>query len=199
MHITLDQIYILIDQYKYWIIFPLAILEWPIVTVISAFFASNGYVNVYLIYAIALSGDIIGDMLHYVLGRWGGDHIDTFLWRRSGFTVDVLLDAKNYLNKNPAKAIWLWKWTHVMGFAVLIGSGMVKVPVKDFLWYCLVSSFPKVLLFVLIWYFFGSAYRQIDAYLWGIFAIIFTLIIILLAIYLFIRFKAKKIWKESHV
>lgn len=139
MHIaSLSQILLWIDQYKYWVIFPLTIIEGPIVTIISAFLASEGRLNLGILFLVALSGDMIGDSMYYLFGRWFYEHIlvryENY-FQRTGALVE---EAIGYLREHPGKAIIFGKWTQVAGFAILIGSGAAKVPFRRFLVYCIV-------------------------------------------------------------
>ena len=61
----------LLLHYKYLILLPLSVIEGPIITVIAGFFATMGIFNPYLVYTIAVVGDIFGDTLAYGIGRWG--------------------------------------------------------------------------------------------------------------------------------
>ena len=56
--------------YGYAALLPLAIIEGPAVTVFAAFLAAQGVFDVVGVYAIVVLGDLIGDVLHYAVGRW---------------------------------------------------------------------------------------------------------------------------------
>ena len=59
-----------LSQYKYLILFPLAIIEGPIVTVIAGFLCSQAILEPFYVFPIIVIGDILGDSLYYGLGRW---------------------------------------------------------------------------------------------------------------------------------
>jgi membrane protein DedA with SNARE-associated domain len=56
--------------YGYAALLPLAIIEGPAVTVFAAFLAAQGVFEVVGVYAIVVLGDLVGDVLHYAVGRW---------------------------------------------------------------------------------------------------------------------------------
>jgi len=56
--------------YGYAALLPLAIIEGPAVTVFAAFLAAQGVFDVVGVYAIVVLGDLVGDVLHYAVGRW---------------------------------------------------------------------------------------------------------------------------------
>ena len=123
MHIaSLSQILVWIIEYKYWIIFPLAVLEGPIITIISAFLASQGHIGIVPLFVVALSGDLVGDFLHYAFGRWMYQYALSRSKNGFGKTGKMIANTVTYLKENPGKTIMFGKWTHAAGFAVLIGA-----------------------------------------------------------------------------
>ena len=53
------------------IVAPIAVLEGPIVTVIAAWLASRGLLDVWSVSVVVILADLFGDVLFYALGRWG--------------------------------------------------------------------------------------------------------------------------------
>jgi membrane protein DedA with SNARE-associated domain len=73
MLIPLPDILIILEKYKYWLIFPIVIIEGPIIVVISGFLVYLGFLNAYITYIILVIGDSIGDSMYYAIGRYGGN------------------------------------------------------------------------------------------------------------------------------
>jgi membrane-associated protein len=171
----------LILTYKYWIILPLAIVEGPIVTIAASFLSSLGLLNIFIVYALALLGDIIGDILHYMAGRFGGrGMIQKYghFFRITESGVDQVLQ-KYFNDKNSLwKVITLSKVTHAPSSAVMLASGLAKVDFRQFLLITTINNIFKVLVFVLIGYFFGEFYLIIGTYIsnsWVFFLPLFIL------------------------
>ena len=61
----------LITSYGYVLIFLLAIVEGPIVSIVAGFVSSLGYLDILVAYGVLVASDMVGDMLYYALGRWG--------------------------------------------------------------------------------------------------------------------------------
>ena len=160
-----NTIFALIISYRYFLILPIAIVEGPIVTVIAAFLASQGYFNIFLVYIIVVLGDIIGDFIYYGIGKFGNNKLIYRLLSLLKVGSDKIETSKAYFKDSPGKTLLFGKFTHSAGFIILIAAGVADVSVKDFLWYNLVGTIPKSLLFLLIGYFAGSAYKQIDSYI----------------------------------
>lgn len=172
----------LILAYKYWIILPLAILEGPIVTIVASFLASIGLLNIFFVYLLALSGDIIGDIIHYVLGRIGGRKVIQKYGRYFKTSEEGIDEVKlKFFNTKYSlwKVITLSKITHAPSSAVMLVSGIIKIDFKQFLLITTVNNIFKVLVFVLIGYFFGKSYLMIENYIsnsWIFFLPIFGVI-----------------------
>ena len=170
-------------------------------TIIGAFLASKGYIDVVILYFIALAGDFVGDFLHYAFGRW--------FWKRTAEPIQevamplveevehnhsFIAKTIGYIGENTGKAIVFAKWTHVACFAVLLGAGAAKVPLPKFFWYCFLGTAPKLVILILIGYTFGSAYNQIYAYIGtgsAIMFAIFSVMAIIVAWTLYSRSKQK--------
>jgi membrane protein DedA with SNARE-associated domain len=153
----------LLLHYGYFIFLPLAIVEGPIVTIIAGFLSSLGYLNFLAIYLLAILGDMIGDMIYYYIGHWGGKRIiknGKFLWIKA----DQLIRIENHFSSHAGKTILLGKWTQHLGAPILIACGMSKMSIRKYLFFNLTGTIPKVLIFVLIGYYFGQAYDKIDKY-----------------------------------
>lgn len=166
----LDPIAVTITQHGYAALLLAAIVEGPIATVIGAFLASQGLLDAVLVYAVAVAGDLIGDCICYGIGRsgWialrrtsmGGSQQDgsKHRWRR-------FLTLARRLKTHAGRMLLFGKLTHSAGFLVLLTAGAVRIPVTAFLGYNLLGTLPKSALFMVIGYFFGTAYTEIDSYL----------------------------------
>ena len=58
---TQDAVLHLMQAHGLWLVGPMAVIEGPIVTVIAAYLAKLGYMNIWAVYAVCVLGDLIGD------------------------------------------------------------------------------------------------------------------------------------------
>jgi membrane protein DedA with SNARE-associated domain len=184
---SLDQIVQLLTQYGYLILFPVAILEGPIITVIGGFLASQGIFNPYILLWVVIAADLVGDLLFYALGRWG----KSLLIRFFGFTESRLQTITEHYKQQGGRTILIGKVTHSAGFIVLIAAGSAQMPLRSFLWYNLLGTLPKSLIFLLIGYFFGSAYTLVNTYLEKISIIMFFIVVAGVAAYYYFFMQKK--------
>jgi membrane protein DedA with SNARE-associated domain len=164
------------------------VIEGPIVTVIAAFLASRGVLNIYTVYSLAVCGDLIGDTLYYWLGRTGSY---AFLLRRGwfGITAEKLQKTHKLYSRNLWKAMTVIKVTQAPILPVILVMGAAKVDFKRFLLASLVVTLPKILLFALLGFYFGKYYESISRFL-DIYALIFSVIAIV-GILIYLRRKKR--------
>lgn len=192
--ITTGKIVSLLLVWRYAIYFPLMVIEGPIVTIIAGFLTSLGYFSFALVYLVSVAGDLGGDILYYLIGRIGGGKILTrekFL----GIKKEQWQGLENHFNRHSGKTLLFGKLTHSIGAPILVAAGLAKVPFRKFIWYNFIGTLPKSLAFLLIGFYFGQAYQQIDKYLGYAILSVFFAIILAAAIYLF----AKRLRKNVEI
>jgi membrane protein DedA with SNARE-associated domain len=175
----------ILEHYKYIVIFPISILEGPIITVIGGFLVYLGYLNGFLAYFFLALGDLVGDALHYVLGRYYSDakwfkKIGKYL----GYDERREKIVEEHFKKHPGKTVLLAKVSHGIGGFIQIVAGMAKMDFKKFMWFSLIGTIPKALALFFVGYYLGSSYEIINKYL-DRFAYIVIILIIGVAIYFF--------------
>nr|MDQ2860784.1 hypothetical protein [Pseudomonadota bacterium] len=70
-HDLLSQIAPLVSQYGYAVLFPIAVVEGPAVTLVAGALVASGQFDGLLVFAMLVAADLVGDALYYSLGRWG--------------------------------------------------------------------------------------------------------------------------------
>jgi membrane protein DedA with SNARE-associated domain len=161
--LTPDDVVRLLEQYGYFFLFLIAIGEGPIITIVGAFLASQGYFNIFAVYAIVTSGDLTGDIVYYAIGRFGRTKLLGRVLTAMGMTDDHFLRLEDYIRLHGIKMLFLAKFTQ-SGFLVLPASGAARMPLARFVWYNVLGTLPKSLVLLLVGYFFGYAYNRINGY-----------------------------------
>jgi len=147
------------------LLFPLAVIEGPIVTVIAAYLASLGYINIFAVFAVAISADLVGDSILYCLGRFGYDIIAKRFASRFRIHAGQLAAIAEHFRLHGGRTLLIGKLTHAVGFIILFVAGASRMPFLSFIWYNLLGTLPKSLFFVTIGYTIGYAYNEIDSYI----------------------------------
>ena len=188
----MDYIVYLLTQYKYFILFPLAIVEGPVIAVIAGFLCTNGFLNPLFVFPVIVLGDIIGDSIMYSLGRWG---VPKFLKKtvfRFGFSSGKINRARDVYESNPNMTISLSKIILGIGVAGIYLAGNAKIPFKKFIGICLTTSVLQYIVYLSIGLLFGHAYIQISHYL-NYFASATIIAALMVILFFFIRTMLKKI------
>ncbi len=185
MLFSFDQAIPWLTSYKYVALFPLAVIEGPIITVIAGFFSSLGFINFFLAYLIIVTGDLAGDILHYVLGRFGGRKFIDRWGRYLGVGERQVESLEKQFAKRGSKLLFIGKMSHGVGGAFLVAAGIIKMPFDKFMLSNLLATLVKSMILLLIGFYFGQAYVTIGSYLEKITVIAIGAVVVFLLIYFF--------------
>lgn len=193
----LDQAVAWLTTYKYFALFPLAVLEGPIITVIAGFFASLGYLNLIIAYTIIVVGDLAGDVLYYFLGRYGGRTFVDKWGKYLGADKEQVESLEKQFDKNGNKLLFIGKLSHGIGGAFLLAAGVIKMPFNRFLMSNMLATLIKSLALLLIGFYFGHAITSINSYLEKISLITLGLGAAVILVYFF-YFRKKRSNIQNH-
>lgn len=184
---NLDAVMALIQGYGLWILAPFAIIEGPIATVLAAYLAHQGYMNLAAVYAVCVAGDLMGDTVLYTVGRYGAGRLPAGVTRRLGVTEARKLAMTQHFTAKGGRTILFAKITHSAGLPILIASGMAQMNFTLYIWYNLLGTLPKTAILAVIGYYFGAAYGLIDGYIYRISLVLLVLLILGGAYYIWRR------------
>ncbi|MEI6810512.1 MAG: VTT domain-containing protein [Candidatus Nomurabacteria bacterium] len=188
----MENILLLISTYSIYILLPLMIVEGPIVTIIASFLISSGVlpVSIILIYILALLGNILGDINYYAIGRFGREKFIKKYGKYIGLHEERVEYIENHYKNNLLKTFLFAKVTEAPIIPTLVAAGIARVDFKKFLGLSATVETFKVLIIVIIGYYFGRFYVIINSYFKNtVFAMGVTLIILIL---LFVAYKNLK-------
>lgn len=179
----MDSIYSLVLTYKYLILFPLAVLEGPLLAMLGGFLIKAGYLSLIPTYIILVLGNVIPDTVYYGIGRFG--HKKNFIEKygakfsfvRNHFPLMEKLWATHF-----RKTIFLSKLAYGLSTPFLISAGLVKIPFKKFISYTASIDLFDIAIFIALGFIFGQAYEKVSSYIndAGILVAILFLLFILL-------------------
>lgn len=200
MEQTGQHIFTFLQQYGYFIMLPLMIIEGPIVTIIAATMAALGAFNVVVIFLLSMAGDIIGDVLLYGAGsKWGMKFVHG-PGRYMGITESLVKKMEKYFEKHGGKTIFAVKSTTGLCWATFVAAGIAKMDFKKFVKYSFLGGVVWSGFLVAMGYFYGYLWREIKQYIswvgWAIFAIA---VISFVFINLYKSKQAKKLFKQKEL
>ena len=162
---VLQNIFEWVEIYKYLIIFPIVVVEGPIIIIICGFLVSLGKLDFWTAYFLLVIGDVIGDILYYYIGRYGRTWLASGILKRAGVTPERMKKLELHFSKNAGATLLIAKFVHFLGGATLITAGAAKTRFRVFIYYSILGTLMKTMLLMLIGYLFGSQYLKIDNYL----------------------------------
>ena len=165
--VTLDTAIRILQSEGLWLLFPIAVVEGPIATVIAAYLASLGYFNILAVYLVVVLSDLVGDTICYLLGRFGHDAILTRWGSRVGVNEKRMATLEEHFRLRGGRTLLIGKLTHSAGFVILLAAGAARMPFSRFIWYNFLGTIPKSLFFLTIGYTLGYAYNTIDSYIFS--------------------------------
>jgi membrane protein DedA with SNARE-associated domain len=159
------QVLYYIKTFGYPSLFLIMIIEGPIITIIGAFLASLGVFNIWIIFFLSLLGDIVGDIILYAIGYFGGSKIlvraEKFL-KINFATMDKL---HRFFTLHGQKTIFYVKSTTGLCWITFILAGTLKMDFKSFLRASFLGGIIWSGILVVSGFFFGYAFEKINAHL----------------------------------
>jgi len=143
----------------------LMIIEGPIATVLAAFAASLGFFNAYLVFSLSMLGDVLGDMILYSIGFYGGMRSLEKSQKFLKIKTATLEKIEKLFSKHGKKIIFAIKSTTGLCWITFIAAGAFKMKFKDFFWSSVLGGIVWSGFLVVIGYFFGFAFKKINSWL----------------------------------
>lgn len=157
----MENLVLLLTNYGYFILFPISVIEGPIVTIIAGFLSSLGIMNIFIAYAVVMAGDVVGDSGIYWIGRFGNAFFSRYFKKQH----EKIERVKEYFKAHERKAIALSKLFHGIGITGLLAAGSLKVPYKRYIMICFLTTAAQSVVLITIGALFGHAYIQLNRYL----------------------------------
>ena len=163
---TVDSLVHVMQNYGLWLVGPMAIIEGPIVTVISAYLAKLGYMTLPGVYLVCVAGDLIGDAMYYWIGRAGPKLLPERWLIKLGINAARQMALEGHFAEKGGRTLLLGKWTHSMGLPIMLASGAARMNFSTYMGYNVIGTIPKTAVFVGVGWFLGSAYTAVDTWIW---------------------------------
>ncbi len=149
----------------YWLLFIAMLIEGPAVTAAGAFAAALGYMNVYVVFLLSILGNLIPDIIYYLVGFWGQKGFAERYASQFGLTKERISRLENLSEHHAGKMLAVIKIIPFLATPGLILAGAFRIPVKKYIIWSLIITVPSSLFFLIVGYYFGAAYATISRYL----------------------------------
>lgn len=195
---SVDFITEVILQYRYWILFPLAFFEGPIVAFVVGTFVALGYFNIFLASSIMLLGDLVPDTACYFFGRYGKRK--TLISRyaaKIGIKEEHFDAIQRLWNKHPGKTMFFSKLAYGLSTPFLVSAGLVGMSLKRFVCYAFPITMIQYAIFLALGYYFGNSFRLVSDKVEIVQIAIGGGVAVIVAYYFLTRYMRKKLMKEE--
>ncbi len=157
----MQQTLLLIEHYRYLILFPLAAFEGPAVSLIVGFLIRLGYISLIPSFAILIMGDLIPDSIYYAIGRFGNKSniVQKYSGENGKLTKNFQL-AEKLWKHHGKKTMFLSKLAYGLSTIFLISAGMVKMPFRKFVTYAIPVTIFQYGIILTAGYFLGHSYES---------------------------------------
>ncbi len=160
------------------------LIEGPVVTAAAAFAAALGYFNPWIVFVLAIAGDLLADMVYYGIGYFGRVHFVEKYGHHVGITTARMEHLERLIHTHPKKTMAAVKLAPMLPVPGLMMIGASRMSFKKFSAIAFVITIPKALLFMALGYYFGRAYDSISRVVeGGQYFIIVALVVIVAAFY----------------
>ncbi len=186
----------LLDYIKtvgYSTLFIIMVIEGPIASIIGAFLASLGIFNIGIIFLLSLSGDVIGDVILYFIGYWGGEKSLKKAQKILKIKDQTIEKLFNFFKKHGVKTIFIVKSTTGLCWITFVAAGVFKMKFSKFFQGSFFGGIIWSIFLVSVGYFFGYAFLEINQYIR--YAGIIVFIIFLITMILISIFKKNQLQK----
>ncbi len=183
----------LLMEYKYFLLFPLALIEGPLVALVAGFLVSIGYMTVIPAFIVMLFGDLIPDSVYYYMGRYGNKFN---LMEKYGHKFKLISSnfplVERLWKTHPRKMMFFGKLSYGLSIPFLISAGLVKMAFGKFLEYTIPVTIFQYGVIMAIGYFMGYAYTNAQGYVMDAYILITVLVILIVIGNIFISKFAKR-------
>ncbi|MES3005910.1 MAG: DedA family protein [Patescibacteria group bacterium] len=176
----------LLLKYKYLVLFPILVVEGPIVTILSGALATpEAHVfSIVPLFFFVVFADLFGDTFYYLIGRYAGEKVLNRISEKKH--VDYHQKITDYFEKYGGRTLIIGKISHGLGWPVMVFAGSVHMNYARFMTFNLFTSLIKSIVLILIGYLYSENYRQIVSYFGSVSATITITALVVLLIYLFV-------------
>ncbi len=128
--------------------------------VLLGFMCSRGYLNIYVLMSVTVLGAVLGDSVSYWLGSKG-----THLFKNENrFLKARHLDmGQNFFERHGNKSIFLGRFIGIIRPMIPFAAGLSRMNYKVFIFWNVLSGVVWGVSHIYIGYFFGSAFKLIEA------------------------------------
>lgn len=127
----------------------------------AGFLWQQGEFNLWLIILFSTVGSIIGSLISYYIGYFGGRPLVTYFGRFLLLNERHLIKTENFFNRFGGKAVFISRFIPVVRHLISIPAGAGKMNVWKFSAYTIIGAGIWNSLLTYLGYWFGNSWQEI--------------------------------------
>jgi membrane protein DedA with SNARE-associated domain len=146
-------------------------------TLFFLFFGFSAYnlnLNLSTMIFAATLGAIAGDVISYMLGKYGSNFL---LKHKKILKLSHVEDGRKFFINHGVKSIFIGRFIGPIRSILPLIAGSLSVNFSRFMFYNILSAFLWVFVYIIIGYYFGSYFREIESFVSNT-SIILTIIVL---------------------
>lgn len=183
----------LLLQFWYLGLYPLVVIEGPLVTTLAGFLIFSGYFHFFPTFLAVFLWDVTSDIIYYHVGFFAhkSKHVQKYIAKKK-FLFNNLALLEDLWGKHPVKTMFFGKQAYLLCGPIVISSGVIRVGLGRFIAYSTPVSAFQALLLISVGYYLGNGYELAGQYMKYPAILIAFFLIILIYFYNRIRIKASQ-------
>jgi membrane protein DedA with SNARE-associated domain len=188
-----------VQQYGYWILYPLMVIEGPIVTLVAGGLAALGILRIELVFIISVIGDLTMDIGLYYFGLYGNRRLREWIAKHKKLELRRR-QVRTFFKNHGGKVIFFVKISSGLCYITFITAGMIKMPLRRFLFFSFIGGIIWSGLLTGLGYFYGHLYQEISGKIEQAGLIIITLAVLsFIVVTVFKKLGANKLLKSKNL
>lgn len=185
----------LVITYRYFILFPVALFEGPVLAMTMGVVVKLGYLDPYITYGVFILCDFLPDTLFYYIGRYGikTKFVKKYIEKFKIISGNLPLIEKLWRD-HPKKTMFMSKLAYGLTPTFLISAGITTMSYRRFISYALPVSLIQYGVFLTLGYYLGYSYTAFSGYVAYTGYIIAGALVVFVALYIvFQKYITKKV------
>ena len=188
----MDGVIALIIHYKYLILFPMAAIEGPVVSLVAGLLANLGYLAVAPAFLIILLGDFLPDLAYYFIGRKARNRRLDGFGKHLAFLSSHLKLLETLWHEHGRKTMFISKLAYGLSIPLLISAGLTNMPLRKYVSYVLPVCIFKCAAIMALGYLLVESYMRAVKYIQDAGLMFASLVAMVVVGYVFIALRARR-------
>ncbi len=153
----------LILDYRYWVLFPLACIEGPIIGFVAGVLVAADFFNPIVVFGVLIAGDVVPDITYYCIGRFGNKKgFLERLQKKLRIPDEQLTKVQELWHTRTTRTMFITKFAYGLSTPLLVTAGLVRLPFKKFILHTSSLSVLQYSVLMTLGYFLGSSYSLVE-------------------------------------